>query len=112
VSAGADTYNCLGQNLTLQATGAAGYTWLPPSSSSLSCNNCPNPVASPTVTTSYFVTGTSPDGCQATDTITVKVNLPVTVSVNPSAEFGMHWSKRATYSKWVPTYIPGHLLLA
>jgi gliding motility-associated-like protein len=86
VSAGADTTICLGQNLNLQATGATGYTWLPPSNSSLSCTNCANPVASPTTTTSYFVTGTSPDGCQATDTIVVKVNPPVTVSVSPSAD--------------------------
>jgi len=86
IFAGTDTTICLGQNLTLQATGGAGYTWLPPSSSDLNCTNCPNPVTSPTITTSYFVTGTSPDGCQATDTIVVKVNLPVTVTVNPSAD--------------------------
>lgn len=86
VSAGPDTTICLGQSITLNATGAAGYQWLPPTSSDLSCTNCFNPVTSPTVTTSYYVTGTSPDGCQATDTIVVTVNGPVTVSVNPLAD--------------------------
>ncbi|MBS1600317.1 MAG: PKD domain-containing protein [Bacteroidetes bacterium] len=86
VSAGADTTICLGQSLTLNATGAAGYQWLPPTNVDLSCTNCANPVTLPIVTTSYYVTGTSPDGCQATDTIVVKVNGPVTVSVYPTAD--------------------------
>jgi len=86
ISAGIDTTICLGQSITLQASGGTSYTWLPPSNTGLSCTNCSNPVASPTITTSYFVTGTSPNGCQATDTIVVKVNLPVTVTVNPSAD--------------------------
>jgi len=86
VSAGLDTTICLGQSVMLNATGAAGYQWLPPTSSDLSCTNCPNPVTAPTVTTSYFVTGTSPDGCQATDTIQVKVNGPVTVNATPIAD--------------------------
>jgi gliding motility-associated-like protein len=86
VSAGPDTTICLGQSTTLNATGAAGYQWLPPTSSDLSCTNCFNPVTSPTVTTSYYVTGTSPDGCQATDTVVVKVNGPVTVTAAPVSD--------------------------
>ncbi|HTQ66937.1 MAG TPA: PKD domain-containing protein, partial [Puia sp.] len=86
IYAGADTTICLGQSLPLQATGGISYTWLPPSNSTLTCTNCPNPVATPPVSTSYYVTGTSPNGCLATDTIIVTVNQPVTVSVNPSAD--------------------------
>jgi gliding motility-associated-like protein len=83
INAGADTTICLGQSLQLQAVNAASYTWLPPSNSSLSCNNCSNPVGTPIVTTSYIVTGTSLFGCQASDTIVVTVNQPVTVIVSP-----------------------------
>jgi gliding motility-associated-like protein len=83
VEAGADTTICLGQSLQLQALNAASYAWLAPSNSSLSCTNCSNPVATPVVTTSYIVTGTSAFGCQASDTIVVTVNQPVTVTVSP-----------------------------
>ena len=48
------------------------YTWSP--SSTLSCSVCPNPIACPTVTTTYSVTGTTP-GCPAGNAI-----VPVTVS--------------------------------
>jgi len=86
VSVTADTTICLGQNLPLQASGAATYNWSLPSSSSLSCSNCPDPLASPTITTSYIVTGTSAQGCQASDTMHVTVNQPVTVQVLPPTD--------------------------
>ncbi|HTQ65274.1 MAG TPA: PKD domain-containing protein, partial [Puia sp.] len=86
IYAGADTTICLGQSLPLSATGGITYTWLPPSNSTLTCTNCPNPIATPRVTTSYYVTGTSPNGCSSSDTILVTANQPVTVNVNPSAD--------------------------
>jgi gliding motility-associated-like protein len=82
IFAGADTTICLGQALQLQASGGANYTWLPPASSSLNNPSISNPVASPTVTTSYIVNGFSTYGCQAFDTIDVTVNQPVTLTVN------------------------------
>lgn len=54
-------------------TGNAGniYKWAP--GASLSCTNCPNPKATPTITTVYTVTVTGTSGCIATyyDTVTV-----------------------------------------
>ena len=49
VFAGVDTTICLGTPLQLNASGTATlYNWLPPvNGSSLSCLNCPNPVADP-----------------------------------------------------------------
>ena len=82
VYAGADTTICLGQNLPLLATGANSYTWLPPTNSSLSCTSCANPIATPVVTTSYYVNGISANGCPANDTIVVTVNQPVSVNVS------------------------------
>jgi gliding motility-associated-like protein len=55
----------------LQATGATSYTWTP--AIGLSDPAISNPVASPTETTTYIVTGISQDGCIGRDTVTVQV---------------------------------------
>ncbi|MBS1772852.1 MAG: PKD domain-containing protein [Bacteroidetes bacterium] len=78
VSAGADQTICSGSSVSLTATGATSYTWSP--STGLSCTTCANPTASPTVTTTYIVTGTNANGCINTDTITVNVNQRPNVS--------------------------------
>ncbi len=83
IFAGNDTTICLGQSLPIQAVGGNTYTWLPPTNGSLSCINCANPIASPTINTTYYVQGTSLLGCNNTDTIVVNVNQPVTVTVSP-----------------------------
>ena len=56
---------------TLGATGGTSYTWTP--GSTLSDSTISNPVASPTQTTTYYVTGVSPNGCVATDSVIVTV---------------------------------------
>ncbi|MGZ3863811.1 MAG: T9SS type A sorting domain-containing protein [Bacteroidia bacterium] len=56
---------------TVTATGASTYSWSP--ATALSCSVCANPVASPTATTSYTVTGTSSAGCVNTKTVSVTV---------------------------------------
>lgn len=71
VSAGADKTSCAGAGVALQATGAVNYVWTP--ANDLSCANCANPTATPTITTSYIVTGTDAKGCK--DTGAVKVNV-------------------------------------
>ncbi len=55
------------------STGVVTYSWSP--SVGLSCNNCQNPIASPTVTTTYTMTVTDSLGCTATDTVTVNVDI-------------------------------------
>ena len=51
-----DTMICQGQSVQLDATvvNGANYSWSP--AAGLSCTNCPNPVATPAVTTTYTVT--------------------------------------------------------
>lgn len=68
---------CPGANATLTASGASTYSWTP--SAGLSCTNCAAPVAAPTTTTTYLVTGTSTSGCASSATsVTVTVsNLSV-----------------------------------
>jgi gliding motility-associated-like protein len=77
VNAGADTLVCRGKTTTLSATGAASYSWAPPTG--LSCSNCPNPVAKPDTLIKYFVTGTSVHGCINKDSILVNVKQPFTM---------------------------------
>ncbi|MGL5891310.1 MAG: SBBP repeat-containing protein, partial [Bacteroidia bacterium] len=69
VSAGNDVSFCSSTNVTLCATGAANYNWAPAfglSDSTIAC-----PVAGPTQTTTYIVTGTDTNGCADTDTVSV-----------------------------------------
>jgi len=51
------------------------YHWAP--NSGLSCNVCPSPTATPTVTTTYTISGADSNGCTASTTITLTVlNTP------------------------------------
>lgn len=67
---------CFGDSLALLASGADNYTWS--NGATLSCSNCDNPIASPTSTSSYTVTGTTILGCSNTAIANVTVNpLPI-----------------------------------
>jgi len=70
--AGPDRYYCpAGGPVQLSATGGSTFTWTP--STGLSCTACPNPFASPIVTTDYIVTSNLSSTCKNTDTVTVFV---------------------------------------
>ena len=78
VDLGADVAICPGGSVQLNAasgTSGLSYSWLP--TTGLSCTNCPNPIASPSSTTTYTVAGIDPiSGCSGNDMITVTVNPP------------------------------------
>ncbi len=74
------TQICKGSCVPLAASGASSYTWSP--ATGLSCTNCPNPTACPTVTTTYTVTG-SVDGCTATASVTITVDAPAVTIIGP-----------------------------
>jgi gliding motility-associated-like protein len=83
-----DTSICTGDSAPLSVYGGSSFTWtaLPGGSGigSLSCTNCNNPVASPTVTTSYVVTSNLSSICnQSTDTVTVQVATGPVLTVTP-----------------------------
>ncbi len=80
VDAGLDTVLCLGTSVNLQASGAVNYNWLP--DPSLSCTNCPDPRATPAVSTTFYLTGKDAFGCQAKDSVFVDVKGPITLSVS------------------------------
>lgn len=65
-----------GQTSQITATNIPGYTysWTPPTG--LNNPNIPNPIASPTQTTTYRLTATNPDGCPQVREVTITVNVP------------------------------------
>ncbi len=72
VDAGTDQEICLGDSISLLATGAVNYTW----DNGLGVGDAHT--VAPTTTTSYVVTGDDGNGCSETDDIVVTVNnLPV-----------------------------------
>ncbi|MBX2947663.1 MAG: gliding motility-associated C-terminal domain-containing protein [Crocinitomicaceae bacterium] len=65
----------VGLTLTIEpGVVATTISWTPPTG--LSCTDCDNPVASPTVTTTYHVMVISDEGCVAVDSVTVIVTQP------------------------------------
>jgi gliding motility-associated-like protein len=83
-----DTALCSGGSAQLSVYGGSSFTWtaLPGGSGigSLSCTNCNNPVATPTVTTTYVVTSNLSSICnQSTDTVTVQVAAGPALTITP-----------------------------
>ena len=76
-----DTSLCSGETTTLIATGALYYTWSP--APGLNATTGSNVTASPSQTTTYYVTGVDANGCQATDSLIIVVHPPVVIAVNP-----------------------------
>lgn len=71
VDAGQDIGIIRGTSAQLQASGATNYVWTP--ATSLNNPNIANPIAKPTETTIYQVTGTNAQGCAVTDEVIVTV---------------------------------------
>ena len=70
----------IGVNVT---PAAAGYTYLWDNGASLTSDVINNPIATPTQTTSYIATVTSPLACVKQDTVTVSVSPPPSVTLVP-----------------------------
>ncbi|NJK82899.1 MAG: T9SS type B sorting domain-containing protein [Saprospiraceae bacterium] len=84
VDAGEDQTINLGYSADLQAFiipigTEATLNWS--QANSLSCDNCPNPEATPFVTTNYIITAINPVGCTAIDSVTVFVNKDRTLYI-------------------------------
>lgn len=71
VNAGTDTTINFGGSAQLSSNGGGTYSWTP--SSDLDNATAANPVATPTVTTTYTVMVTDTSGCVSYDTVTVTV---------------------------------------
>jgi len=76
-NAGNDVSICYGSSTQLSATGGGIYSWSP--LASLNNASVYNPIATPTINTSYIVTVTNSYGCSKTDNVTISVSpLPQT----------------------------------
>ena len=64
-----DTSVCLGESAILNASGVDSYNWSP--SATLNNPSIANPIATPTVPTTYTVTGTYAAGCVLTNSVSV-----------------------------------------
>jgi gliding motility-associated-like protein len=62
-----------GDSVQLTASGGFNYTWIPPLG--LSCTNCPNPIAKPDTTTTYYVTS-SEGNCKGADSVKITI-IPI-----------------------------------
>lgn len=73
VNAGADQKVLAGTEVQLNGTGKSvkDYLWTP--ATSLSCTDCPNPVAKPLVTTTFTLRGNTEYGCTDSDDVTIVV---------------------------------------
>ena len=79
-SATGDATICQGDTVQLSATGGSVYNWTP--SGELSCTNCPNPLAFPSISTT-FVVEISDGGCSLQDSVTVLVTTPPPANAGP-----------------------------
>lgn len=64
----------IGDDTVITASGVSKYLWMP--GNSLNCDTCPTVIASPTVTTTYTVTGVDSSGCTTEKIITIIVETP------------------------------------
>jgi gliding motility-associated-like protein len=71
ITTSGDTTITLGGQATLQVEGGVNYYWTP--SSTLSCEICDDPIASPSETTTYCVQAISDFGCASTACLKVEV---------------------------------------
>ncbi len=69
-----DTAMCLNDSVQLSVTGVTNYLWAP--AASLTDPNIPNPIAFPSVTTTYTVTGLSPCGISVDSVVVTVYPLP------------------------------------
>jgi gliding motility-associated-like protein len=106
VDAGPNQSICNGLTANLQASGALTYLWH--SDNTLNNPNISNPVVQPTITNTYYVTGSDANGCSSSDSVVITVIQPFTMEVGQGAEVcrgsqvQLSASGAVTY-KWIPS---------
>lgn len=83
-NAGSDVSFCAGLNSTLSASGGTVYSWSP--AAGLSSTTIANPVASPTVTTTYTVIVKDVNGCSNSDQVNVTIKTAPAITANAGSD--------------------------
>jgi gliding motility-associated-like protein len=100
-----DTTVCSGAQIKLNTVGATTYSWTP--MTGLSNSAIADPVATITSTSTYFVTGTSANGCKGKDSLTVTTYPKSVITITPdtvicrNTSIQIKASGGVTYS-WTP----------
>ncbi len=118
VTVSPDDTICGSQGAPLQANGGNTFNWTVLSGDPIlvgqnfSCNPCANPIATPSVTTTYVVTNPNMVSCMNSDTVTVYVvpdfNMTLTASdsavcLNEVVQLNAAYSPSGTYTQvWTP----------
>ncbi len=71
VTAEHDTAICAGDSVRISASGGVAYQWSP--AVGLSCTNCAQPMAAPSVSTTYTVDAVDVNGCHGFDSVRITV---------------------------------------
>ena len=97
---------CPGSPDTLRAAGGVSYTWA--SSPGLNTTTGAVAVANPLLTTTYYVTGTDANGCQASDSFTLHLlpsyNDTLNQSICPGASYTFNGSTYTQAGNYTNTY--------
>ncbi len=84
VTKSSDTTVCKGSAVNMFATGGTTYTWTP--QTNLNNPNSSNPIATPSISTKYYVTVDDGNGCSKTDSVQITVNsLPAISTSNDTS---------------------------
>ena len=75
---------CIGNNITVTASGANTYSWAPTTNNSNPNNS--TTTLSPVVNTTYTVTGVDGNGCSTTTTTNITINPLPNITINPNID--------------------------
>jgi len=107
INAGSDVEICAGETVTLSGSGAGtggSYSWSGGISNGVSFT--------PTVTTTYTLTGTDANGCTGTDQVTVTVNaIPSAPTTDPSNVTEYCLNDSVSFGVVSDSFISGHTLI-
>ena len=105
-----DTSFCLGQSVRIRVNGSDSFSYLWTPAAGLDSTNIKDPVATPTVTTTYMVNATSPTGCDVSAGVTISIVSVAASILNPdtaickgeSVQVIANGPPSLTY-QWLPT---------
>lgn len=97
-----DTTICIGDSLSLKASGIVSYLWSADSLTNPNKLAIASPLVIPAESSTYYLTGISPQGCQYKDSIVVTALTPPTLSFNFEREEGCDFARGKITNVQIP----------